>query len=233
MVVLSRQCTLAHVWCQLCFGYIFMRFSLCEVHYSIPEEMEPGAVIGNMARDLGIDVAELTRRRARVVTEGTQQFWELRWETGCLLAIEKMDREELCAQSLSCVLQFQLLLEDPLEIYSILLHVQDINDNSPAFENGQIELELLESTAPGKRFPLERAHDPDIAPNSVQLYSISDSDYFALEMNAQVGRNAYPELVLKKLLDRESRADHFLTLSRVDGGQPCIGVDTYSRVRCK
>ncbi|KAA0709746.1 Protocadherin gamma-A6 [Triplophysa tibetana] len=193
---------------------------ILEFHYSIPEEMEPGAVIGNMARDLGIDVSELTRRRARVVAEGTQKFCELRWETGCLLASEKMDREELCAQSPSCVLQFQLLLEDPLEIYSILLHVQDINDNSPVFENGQIELELLESTAPGKRFPLERAHDPDIAPNSVQHYSISASDYFALEMNAQVDRNAYPELVLKKPLDRESRADHFLTLSGVDGGQP-------------
>ncbi|KAI7801528.1 putative protocadherin beta-15-like [Triplophysa rosa] len=219
MVVLSRQCTLAH-WCQLCFGFIFMRLSLCEVHYSIPEEMEPGAVIGNVARDLGIDVAELTRRRARVVAEGTRRFCELRWETDCLLVSEKMDREELCAQSPPCVLQFQLLLEDPLEVYSILLHVQDINDNSPAFENGQIELELLESMAPGRRVPLESARDPDIAPNSVQHYSISDSGYFALEMNTQVDRNAYPELVLKKPLDRESRADHFLTLSGVDGGRP-------------
>lgn len=82
-----------------------------------------------MARDLGIDVAQLTRRHARVVAEGTQQFCELRWETGCLLVSERMDREELCAQSPSCVLQFQLLLEDPLEVYSILLHIQDINDN--------------------------------------------------------------------------------------------------------
>lgn len=171
-------------------------------------------------RDLGIDVAELTRRRARVVAEGTQQFCELRWETGCLLVSERMDREELCAQSPSCVLQFQLLLEDPLEVYSILLHIQDINDNSPAFENSQIELELLESTAPGRRFPLESAHDPDTAPNSVQHYSISQSKYFALEINTQVERNDFPEVVLKKPLDFESQADHFLTLSGVDGGWP-------------
>ncbi len=39
-------------------------------------------------------------------------------------------------------------------------------------------------------------------------------------MKTQVDRNAYPELVLKKPLDRETQVDHFLTLSGVDGGRP-------------
>ncbi len=194
--------------------------SLGEVRYSVPEEMQRGSVIGNVARDLGIDVTELVRRNARVVAEGSRQFCKLSAETGSLLVSERMDREELCVQSAPCILQFQLLLENPLKVYSLLLDIQDINDNSPTFENGQIELELLESTVLGRRFPLESAHDPDIGANSVQHYQLSENEYFALEMNTQVDRNAYPELVLKKPLDRENQADHFLTLSGVDGGRP-------------
>lgn len=165
-------------------------------------------------------MTELMRRNARVVAEGSRQFCELSVETGSLLVSERMDREELCPQSAPCVLQFQLLLENPLKVYSLLLDIQDINDNSPTFDNGQIELELLESTVLGRRFPLESAHDPDIGANSVQHYQLSESEYFALEMNTQMDRNTYPELVLKKPLDRENQADHFLTLSGVDGGRP-------------
>uniref|UniRef100_A0A8C1GFK9 Protocadherin gamma subfamily B, 4 n=1 Tax=Cyprinus carpio TaxID=7962 RepID=A0A8C1GFK9_CYPCA len=195
--------------------------SVCSSYLRIfPEEMQRGSAIGNVARDLGIDVTELVRRNARVVAEGSRQFCELSTETGSLLVSERMDREELCVQSAPCVLQFQLLLENPLKVYSLLLDIQDINDNSPTFENGQIELELLESTDLGRRFPLESAHDPDIGANSVQHYQLSENEYFALEMYTQVDRNAYPELVLKKPLDRENQADHFLTLSGVDGGRP-------------
>ncbi|XP_050958599.1 protocadherin gamma-A12 [Labeo rohita] len=219
MICLSR-CIRVSFWLQLCFCFICMCGSFGEVRYSVPEEMQRGSVIGNVARDLGIDETELVRRNARVVAEGSRQFCELNTETGSLLVSERMDREELCAQSVSCVLQFQLLLENPLKVYSLLLDIQDINDNSPAFDNGQTELELLESTVLGRRFPLESAHDPDIGANSVQHYQLSENEYFALEMNTQVDRNAYPELVLKKPLDRENQADHFLTLSGVDGGRP-------------
>ncbi|XP_073689040.1 protocadherin gamma-A12 [Garra rufa] len=219
MICLSR-CIRANFWLQLCFCFICMCGSFGEVRYSVPEELQRSSVIGNVARDLGIDVTELVRRNARVVAEGSRQFCELNAETGFLLVSERMDREELCAQSAPCVLQFQLLLENPLKVYSLLLDIQDINDNSPAFDNGQIELELLESTVLGRRFPLESAHDPDIGANSVQHYQLSENEYFALEMNTQVDHNAYPELVLKKPLDRENQADHFLTLSGVDGGRP-------------
>nr|XP_003199871.2 protocadherin beta-15-like [Danio rerio] len=214
------RCLSCHFWPQLCFCLVCMCGCLAEVRYSVPEEMRKGSVIGNVARDLGIDVSELMRRSARVVAEESRQFCELRAETGLLLVSERMDREELCAQSVHCILQFQLLLESPLKVYSLLLDVQDINDNSPAFDNGQIELELLESTLLRRRFPLESARDPDIGANSVHHYQLSENEYFALEMNTQMDNNAYPELVLKKPLDRESKADHFLTLSGVDGGRP-------------
>lgn len=200
--------------CILCGG------ALGEVRYSVPEEMQRGSVIGNLAHDLKLKVDELIQRNARVVAEGRRQFCDLSTQTGSLLVSERMDREELCTQTEVCIIQFQLLLENPLKVYSLVLDIQDINDNSPFFDNGQIEMELVESTVPGRRFPLESAQDPDMGANSVQHYRLSENDYFALEMNTQVNSNAYPELVLKKPLDRESQADHFLTISGVDGGHP-------------
>ncbi|XP_063045476.1 protocadherin beta-15 [Engraulis encrasicolus] len=191
-----------------------------EVRYSIPEEMKQGSVIGNLARDLGLDVSELGKRKARVVAEGSKQYCELSTETGSLLVSERMDREELCAQAAVCVVQFQLLLENPLKVYSLILDVQDINDNSPVFTNREIELELVESTILGRRFPLESARDPDMGSNTIKNYRLSPNDHFVLEMNKQVNSNAYPELVLKKSLDRETQSDYYLTISGIDGGNP-------------
>ncbi|KAM4621325.1 protocadherin beta-15-like [Polymixia lowei] len=194
--------------------------SFAEVRYALPEEMQRGSVIGNVAQDLGIKVMELPARRARVVAEGTRQLCELDTGSGNLLVSQRIDREDLCAQATVCVLQYQLLLEDPLKVYSLVLDIHDMNDNSPVFATGKIEIDLVESTLLGRRFPLESAHDPDLGTNSVREYKLSLNDHFALEMNTQMNGNSYPELVLKKALDRETRAEYEMTIHGIDGGTP-------------
>lgn len=194
--------------------------SFGEVRYSLPEEMQRGSVIGNIARDLGLKVTDLDARRARVVAEGTRQLCELDTASGNLLISQRIDREELCAQASVCILQYQLLLEDPLQAYSLVLDITDINDNSPVFAAGEIKLDLVESTVLGRRFPLESAHDPDLGTNSVREYKLSPNEHFALEMSTQMNGNGYPELVLKKPLDREAQAEHVLKINGIDGGRP-------------
>lgn len=194
--------------------------SFGEVRYVLPEEMQRGSVIGNVARDLGLEGTELNARRARVVAEGTRQLCELDTASGNLLISQRIDREELCAQVTVCTLQYQLLLENPLQAYSIVLDVADINDNSPAFPTDEIKLDLVESTVLGRRFPLESAHDPDLGTNSIREYKLSPNDHFALEMSSQINGIVYPELVLKKNLDRETQAEHVLKISGIDGGNP-------------
>lgn len=194
--------------------------SFGEVRYVLPEEMQRGSVIGNVAGDLGLKVSELDARRARVVAEGSGQLCELDTASGSLLISQRIDREEMCAQATVCVLQYQLLLEDPLQAFSIVLDIADINDNSPTFAAGEIQLDLVESTVLGRRFPLESAHDPDLGTNSVREYKLSPNDHFALEINTQINGNAYPELVLKKALDREAQAEHVLKINGIDGGSP-------------
>ncbi|XP_027864327.1 protocadherin gamma-A6-like [Xiphophorus couchianus] len=201
--------------CALIFGV-----SYGEIRYVLPEEMKRGSVIGNVALDLGLQASELQARRARVVAEGTSQLCELDTASGNLLISQRIDREELCAQASICILQFQLLLEDPLQAFSLVLDIADINDNSPVFATGNVKLELVESTVLGRRFPLESAHDPDLSTNSIREYKLSHNDHFALEMSTQINGNTYPELVLKRQLDREAEAEHRLEINGIDGGKP-------------
>ncbi|XP_075959316.1 protocadherin beta-15-like [Anarhichas minor] len=207
-------------WLYFLWFCFFFGVSFGEVRYILPEEMLRGSVIGNVVRDLGLKVTELEARRARVVAEGTSQLCELDTASGSLLISQRIDREELCVQASVCILQYQLLLEDPLQAYSIVLDIADINDNSPVFAAGEIQLDLVESTVLGRRFPLESAHDPDLGTNSVREYKLSPNNHFALEMSTQINGNAYPELVLKKALDREAQAEHVLKINGIDGGNP-------------
>uniref|UniRef100_A0A8D3B8S5 Cadherin domain-containing protein n=1 Tax=Scophthalmus maximus TaxID=52904 RepID=A0A8D3B8S5_SCOMX len=195
--------------------------SFGEVRYVLPEEMQRRSVIGNVARDLGLRVAELGARRARVVAEGTGQLCELDTASGNLLISQRIDREELCAQAAVCIVQYQLLLEDPLQAFSLVLDVADINDNSPVFVAGEIHLDLVESTVLGRRFPLEKsADDADVGPNGLQNYILTPNDNFGLKQHVNPDGSKYAEMVLQKPLDREERPRLSLKLLAVDGGDP-------------
>lgn len=198
-------------WKEIFYFCLIFSVSSGEVRYVLPEEMQAGSVIGNVARDLGVEARELGARRARVVADGTSQLCELDLSSGNLLISQRIDREELCVQGSVCTIQHQLLLEQPLQAFSLLLDIEDINDNTPVFAAEEINLDLVESTVLGRRFPLESAHDPDLGTNSVSEYKLSPNEHFGLEISTQINGNAYPELVLKKPLQI---TEFFLTSSK-------------------
>uniref|UniRef100_A0A803V4V4 Cadherin domain-containing protein n=1 Tax=Ficedula albicollis TaxID=59894 RepID=A0A803V4V4_FICAL len=81
-------------------------------------------------------------------------------------------------------------------------------------------MKIIETAAPGSRFPLPDAHDPDSGRNSLQSYELSDDEHFSLAVQAGPGGDQRPELVLAKALDREEAAFHELVLRAMDGGDP-------------
>uniref|UniRef100_A0A3Q4GPP5 Cadherin domain-containing protein n=1 Tax=Neolamprologus brichardi TaxID=32507 RepID=A0A3Q4GPP5_NEOBR len=187
-----------------------------DISYSFTEEMRHGTVIGNIAKDLGIDANTLSLRKARIDTEGSdKRFCEINLRNGDLIVSERIDREGLCGDKASCVLKQELMLENPLELQRISLHVQDINDNSPQFDKNLIHIDISESASKGARFPIEEAHDADIGKNSVQSYNLQTNENFFLG----VGTNSV-ELVLNKQLDRETLQEINLLLTALDGGSP-------------
>ncbi|XP_006891282.1 PREDICTED: protocadherin beta-3 [Elephantulus edwardii] len=188
--------------------------------YSVAEEKERGFLIANLAKDLGLNVGEMAVRRAQVVSKGSKQHFQLNHQTGDLLLSEKLDREELCGLTEPCILDFQVLLQNPFQLFTNELQVIDINDHSPVFLEREMQLKIPESSPPGTTFPLENAEDLDVGRNSLQNYTVIPNPHFhVLTLSRRDGRK-YPELVLDKALDREEQPEFSLTLTALDGGSP-------------
>ncbi|XP_029556901.1 protocadherin gamma-A11 isoform X25 [Salmo trutta] len=198
-----------------------LRTSYGDVTYSVPEELKRGSVIGNIAKDLGLDKKRLMYRKARLEMDGSNTLYcDINLSTGDLIVAERMDREQLCGRRVSCVLKYEMVLENPLELHRVVLQIQDINDNSPQFANDRITFEIRESAVKGARFAVHQAHDADIGLNAVQSYTLQRNDHFSLAVNTKPGGGKYGELKLEKELDREQQQEVSLLLTAVDGGTP-------------
>ncbi|XP_031664392.1 protocadherin beta-16-like [Oncorhynchus kisutch] len=204
----------------LAFFLSLIRISNGDMTYSIPEEMKRGSVVGNIAKDLGLDIKRLSARKARLEGDGTKHFCDIDLNSGDLVVAERIDREQLCGPRISCGLKYEMVLESPLELHRISLQIQDVNDNSPQFADDVIKLEITESADRGERFPINEAHDADIGQNAVQSYSLQRNDHFVLNVHTNRDGGKYGELVLEKELDREQEQEVTLLLTAVDGGTP-------------
>ncbi|KAM9064767.1 protocadherin gamma-A10 isoform X8 [Sarcophilus harrisii] len=213
---------------QDCRGRVLLCFLLgilgntgaAQIRYSVPEEMEKGSFVGDMAKDLGLQSWELAERGVRIVSRGKKQHFALNVRTGSLVTADRIDREELCAQSAQCLLNFNVLVEDKVKLFAVEVRITDINDNVPKFQVEQVEVKITETAAPGMRFPLPEAFDPDVGMNSLQGYELSPKHHFSLLVQNRADGAKYPELVLERALDREEKPVHHLILTAADGGDP-------------
>ncbi|CAL8241811.1 unnamed protein product [Gadus morhua 'NCC'] len=207
--------------CVFLFLWFGLHFVHCDLSYSVKEEMKRGSVIGNIAVDLGFEVGTLSIRKARIKTVGRERtYCDVNLRSGELIVSERIDREEQCGEIASCVLNFELLLESPLELHHISLQIQDINDNAPSFPTDFIKLEISESAVKGARYRVNAAHDEDIGPNAVQSYSLKRNNHFVFNIQTTSAGSKYGELILDKELDREERKEIKILLTALDGGSP-------------
>ncbi|XP_015800923.3 protocadherin alpha-8 [Nothobranchius furzeri] len=192
---------------------------LAQIKYSTPEEVKVGAAIGNVAKDLGLDVSSLISRRVRIVSGADGALFEVNPNNGVLYVHKKIDREQLCDRNAACLTDLKLVVENPLEVHYVTVEIIDSNDHTPSFTEKEKVIEIAESTAPGARFQLSLARDPDVGINSVQRYKLSQNDHFQLEIRDR-DEDKIPFLVLQQQLDREQKTNHSLILTAIDGGTP-------------
>ncbi|XP_012685991.2 protocadherin beta-16-like [Clupea harengus] len=191
-----------------------------QVSYSIPEEMPKGSFVGNIAQDLGLDLKRLNTGKARIYTGDDTEHISLNKDRGVLSIKERIDREALCEQTTPCALHFQIMLENPLEFYTVTVEVTDINDNPPVFRQSEMKFEINELAQTGSRFVLERANDEDVGVNGLQSYTLNPTDHFVLQLYSDPEGNKNVEMVLQKSLDREINDNLSLMLTALDGGEP-------------
>ncbi|XP_029439957.1 protocadherin gamma-B1-like [Rhinatrema bivittatum] len=200
------------------------------IRYSFPEEMEKGSIVGNIAKDMGLNVKELSARNLRLVSSAKKQYITVGVDDGNLYINSRIDREEICANAPTCILNFETLAENPLNIFPIKIEIQDINDNPPVFMRNITFLEISESSLPGARILTGSAVDPDVGMNSLQKYHLNPNQYFMLSTKENAEGNKYAELVLEKLLDREKQNTHHLILTATDGGTAIRTGTTYIHI---
>ncbi|XP_060765443.1 protocadherin gamma-C5-like [Neoarius graeffei] len=191
-----------------------------QIRYTIPEEQNEGTVVGNIAKDLDLKLSDVFERKLRIAVESGKQYFGVDPTKGELVVKERTDRENLCSQSATCILTLEALAENPLQLYRFEIEIQDINDNSPVFQNKESTLNIAESTAPGARFRLESAQDPDVGSNSLRTYTLSKNEHFALDIKTEKDGAKVPELVLETSLDREKQPILSILLTALDGGKP-------------
>ncbi|GAB5566826.1 protocadherin gamma-A6 isoform X8 [Prionailurus iriomotensis] len=191
-----------------------------QIRYSIPEELDKGSFVGNIADDLGLELQELGERGVRIVSRGRMQLFSLNPRSGTLVTADRIDREELCAQTARCLVSFNILIEDKLNLYPIEVEILDINDNTPRFFREELEVKIPENAPPSSRFPLMEVYDLDVGMNSLQGFKLSKNSHFSVDVQSEADRPKYPELVLERALDREGDAVYHLILTAVDGGEP-------------
>ncbi|XP_049330728.1 protocadherin gamma-C5-like isoform X34 [Astyanax mexicanus] len=191
-----------------------------QIRYTVAEESKPGTVVGNLAKDLSLSLADITSRNVRIASEAGERFFSVDLGKGELVVEERIDREAVCGQSGSCALPLEVIADSPWQLHRVVVEIQDINDNAPSFATEEVVLKVAEHAVTGTRFPLESAQDPDVGSNAVRSYTLSNNEYFSVATKTLKNNRKLPELVLSKPLDREKQSTHELILTAVDGGSP-------------
>ncbi|XP_048389788.2 protocadherin-23 isoform X6 [Stegostoma tigrinum] len=105
------------------------------------------------------------------------------------------------------------------QMVKVEIVVTDINDHSPLFPRGKVQLNISELTPSGTWFQLDEAWDPDTEKFSIQGYAITQGNPGMFHLRSDKGLKGV-DLVLGGFLDRETRDFYSLILQAFDGGTP-------------
>ncbi|KAM4554626.1 protocadherin alpha-2-like isoform 7-T7 [Odontesthes bonariensis] len=208
------------IWIQLIHLLYLCGASAAQLSYSVSEEVDKGTVVGNIVKDLQINVNEMEKRDLRIVSGNSKKYFDVDLKTGTLYVCDRIDREELCPNTAKCSLNIEAILSNPMHLHRIEVQITDINDNAPSFRQNEITLNISESSFTEERYLLPMANDADTGSNSVKSYKLSPNEYFSLDVQSGGQHSESAELVLQKSLDREKKSVIHVILTALDGGKP-------------
>ncbi|XP_035378448.1 protocadherin alpha-2-like [Electrophorus electricus] len=208
------------MWLRCVVLLCLLEWCTAQISYSVSEETNKGTFVGNIAKDLNVNIQDLESRGLRIVSGHLTRYLDVNSKTGVLFVNERIDREELCGSAYKCSVNIEAILSDPTQLQRIEVNILDVNDNAPSFQDMSYKINITELAYTGERFPLPVAIDADSSSNSVKSYKLSLNEHFSLDVQTGGEQIVSSELVLQKALDREKQSVIHLTLTAVDGGKP-------------
>ncbi|XP_048885668.1 protocadherin-12 [Brienomyrus brachyistius] len=192
------------------------------LRYHVMEEQPRGTRVGQLSSNLQQRWESGSHEDFQVVEHGHVLHFEVRGGDGLITTRSRLDREALCRDSGLCEIHFSVLYrqDGTMHFLNVVVEVEDKNDHDPVFPNAEQEVEISEAAALHTRIPLDHAVDPDAGPNSLQTYSLTSNQHFALDVKSLSEGGKQVELVVIKELDRESQSSFELVLMAWDKGNP-------------
>ena len=100
-------------------------------------------------------------------------------------------------------------------MFQVNISVLDVNDNDPMFTTTESRVSFREDVASGTLIYIARARDRDSGTNSRLQYAITGDVGNRFHIDSASGR-----ITLRGSLDRETSAEHRITVSVTDAGTP-------------
>nr|XP_020011659.1 protocadherin gamma-B4-like [Castor canadensis] len=114
---------------------------------------------------------------------------------------------------------------------SVILHIGDVNDNAPVFNQASYVVHVAENNPPGVSISQVSAFDPDLGPNGQVSYSIIASDLEPRVLWSYVSVSAHSGVVFaQRAFDHEQLRSFQLTLQARDQGSPALSANVSLRV---
>ncbi|XP_028383239.1 protocadherin gamma-B5 isoform X20 [Phyllostomus discolor] len=114
---------------------------------------------------------------------------------------------------------------------TITVHIGDVNDNAPVFQQSAYLVHVPENNPPGASIAQVSASDPDLGPNGQVSYSIVASDLEPQALSSYVSVNAQSGVVFaQRAFDHEQLRAFQLTLQARDQGSPALSANVSLRV---
>lgn len=208
---------------------LFLCSCLCSnLTFYVAEEQDAGTLVGDIAAILNQHYDNKQTSGTRLMSFNLIGIVNLFNVTriGKLYTTQKLDAESLCTYDTECFKMIRVIFKENKKNESFLkikIVIQDINDNSPVFSKGEINLQFLETDGEGTKTILPNAMDKDVGKTNSRISYQITNDYegtFGLVTSKRVDGTDKLEIVLKEMLDRELQEAYKLEIIATDNGVP-------------
>ncbi|XP_051157574.1 fat-like cadherin-related tumor suppressor homolog [Leptopilina boulardi] len=189
------------------------KFMMQSYSTTLPEDVEVGTLVTKVHAtddDIGIN-----RKIRYEFIDSANNHFRIATDSGIITLAKPLDRETKAMYNVTIQAMDQGTPQ-LISVASLVVNVQDINDNPPEFTSKFYFARVPEIDAIGTEVSRVLATSKDTGVNADVYYSIiGGNEHKKFQINAQTG-----VIAIAEQLDYERARDYFLTIQAVDGGIP-------------